>query len=51
MTGTPQAGLIALDAQTFDSNGVPANSTVLLSPAGDVLHTIPGGSPVSFGPN
>jgi hypothetical protein len=51
VTGTPAAGIIALDGQTFDSNGVPSNSTVLLSPSGSVLHTFAGGSPVSFSPD
>ena len=51
VTGTPQAGLIALDDQTFNSNQVASNSTVLLSPSGDVLHTFSGGSPGPFGPD
>src|SRR6185437_10602496 len=51
VAGTPQSGLIAMDAQTFDSNGILANSTVLLSPAGNMLHTFAGGTPVSFDSN
>jgi hypothetical protein len=51
VTGTPQAGIIAVETQAFNSNGLPSDSTVLLSPSGDVLHTFAGGSPGAFSPD
>jgi hypothetical protein len=49
--GTAQDGFIAASTDKYDSNGVPASSTDLLSPSGKFLHIFPDGRPLAFSPD